>query len=107
MPTQELAEKEFEEKIINSQNITLLDFWTEGCGPCKALSEELEKVSRQRSDVFIYKANVEKENELAGRLGVMAAPTLFFFRNGQIKKKTIGFKSLKSILEILDNIDEE
>ena len=107
MSTLVLQGNEFEEKILSSKETALLDFWTEGCGPCRALAEELEKVSEERKDVKVYKANVETENDLAGKLGVMAAPTLFFFRNGEIKKKTIGYKSSKSILEVLDQINEE
>ena len=106
MSTLELQGNDFEEKILNSK-VALLDFWTEGCGPCQALAKELEKVAAERKDIKVYKANVETENDLAGKLGVMAAPTLFFFKNGEIRKKTIGFKSSKSILEVLDQINEE
>ena len=50
---------------------------------------------------------MDEEDELALKLRVMTAPTLFFFEDGEIKKKTIGFKSKKSILEAIESIERE
>ena len=105
MATQTLNTSEYEEKIINQTGWSLLDFWRDDCTPCKNLSAELEVVSRERPAINIYKVNVEDGSELAEKLRVMAAPTLFFFKDGEIKKKTIGYKSASSILQVIDDAD--
>ncbi len=107
MSVQVITEEEFEENILNESKVVLLDFWREGCGPCKALLAELDALSGSQEDIRIYKANVDTETALAERLRVMAAPTLFFFKDGEIRKKTIGFKSRKSILEAIGSIERE
>ncbi len=106
-----LTEADFEKKVLNETNIVLVDLWREGCGPCKALLSELEALSDEHKDddkkLYFYKANVDEEDELALKLRVMTAPTLFFFKDGEIRKKTIGFKSKKSILEAIESIERE
>ena len=107
MAVEVITEQEFEESILNESKVVLLDFWREGCGPCKALLSELDSLSGTEEDIKIYKANVDTESALAEKLRVMAAPTLFFFKDGEIRKKTIGFKSKKSILEAIGSIERE
>ena len=107
MSVQVLTEKDFEKNVLNERNVVLLDFWREGCGPCKALLSELDSLADAGEDIKIYKANVDTESALALKLRVMTAPTLFFFKDGEIRKKTIGFKSKKSILEALESIERE
>ena len=106
MAVQVLTEKEFEENIISEKEIVLLDFWREGCGPCKALLAELDSLETSE-DIKIYKANVDTESSLAQKLRVMTAPTLFIFKNGEVRKKTIGFRSKKNILEMIESIEKE
>jgi thioredoxin 1 len=111
MAVQVLTEADFEKNVLNERDVVLVDFWREGCGPCRALLSELEALSGSdaagRSDLHFYKANVDTEESLALKLRVMTAPTLFFFKDGEIRKKTIGFKSKKSILEAIESIERE
>ena len=98
----ELREDEFEEKVLNNKNKVLIDFYADWCGPCKMLAMEIEKAASE-IDIDIVKVNVDDEEDIARRYGVMSIPTLILFENGQELKKTIGFMSKDKIKEFIED----
>ena len=96
MAIEAIVSADFEERI-------LLDFWRENCGACQSLSKELAQVSEERPELKVYSANVDTETELVNKFRVMMAPTLLFIKGGAVKKRSIGFKSKKSIMEMADD----
>ena len=92
-------EEDFNEIIKNK---VLVDFYADWCGPCKMLAMEIEKVASE-IDIDIVKVNVDEEEEIARKYGVMSIPTLILFENGQELKKTIGFMSKDKIKEFIED----
>lgn len=92
-------EDNFDEVIKNK---VLVDFYADWCGPCKMLAMELEKVANE-IDVDIVKVNVDEEEEIARRYGVMSIPTLILFEDGQELKKTIGFMPKDKVKEFVED----
>lgn len=92
-------EDDFNEIIKNK---VLVDFYADWCGPCKMLAMEIEKVASE-IDIDIVKVNVDEEEEIARRYGVMSIPTLILFENGQELKKTIGFMPKDKIKEFIED----
>lgn len=92
-------EDDFNEIIKNK---VLVDFYADWCGPCKMLAMEIEKVASE-IDIDIVKVNVDEEEEIARKYGVMSIPTLILFENGQELKKTIGFMSKDKIKEFIED----
>ncbi len=98
----------FEQLVIEGSRdrLVLVDFWTQWCGPCKALAPVLEQVAQEWADsVKIVKVDVDAEQRLAQNHGVRALPTLVVFRNGRAVSQLVGLQSAESIKSALDSVD--
>jgi len=92
----------FESEVLNSEKKVLLDFWAPWCGPCRMVSPIVDAIAEERSDIKVGKVNVDNEEELAVRFGIMSIPTLMVFENGKSVKTVIGARSKEELLKMLD-----
>lgn len=92
----------FDAEVLNSEKKVLLDFWAPWCGPCRMVSPIVDAVAEERPDVKVGKVNVDDEEELAVRFGIMSIPTLMVFEGGKPIKTVIGARSKEEILKMLD-----
>ena len=79
------------ELVINGTH--LVDFFATWCGPCQMLLPILDQVDF----VDVIKVDVDMHQELANKFGIMSVPTLILFKDGEIVKKELGFKSLDEL----------
>jgi thioredoxin 1 len=85
---------------IKGGEVTIVDFWAEWCGPCKALTPLLDEVAKEQGGkVKVLKVNVDQENTLAAKYGIQSIPTLFFFKDGQQKSSHVGLLSKKALVD--------
>lgn len=96
-----VTSQNFEEEVTNSEKPVLIDFWASWCGPCRMLSPIVDEIAQERSDVKVCKVNVDDEQALAGRFGVMSIPTLIVIQHGQVKNKSVGVVPKASILSMI------
>ena len=92
--------EEFNEITANGK--VLVDFYATWCGPCRMLAPVLEELSEEISDVQIIKVDVDELPELARRFGIMSIPTIFYFKEGEIAKKVIGFQDKNSLKKMIE-----
>jgi thioredoxin 1 len=77
----------FEAEVIQAREPVIVEFWTEGCQPCRKLGT----VIRQYLDrLKVAPCNVDENSELAERYGVRTIPTLLFFKNGSVVDQAMG-----------------
>ena len=81
MTTVDITTAEFE-KTVTENDIVLVDFWAEWCGPCKAFGPVYEKVSGKNPEVTFAKVDTDAEQQLGAMLQIQSIPTLMAFREG-------------------------
>ena len=87
----ELTDSNFQEKVISSDKLTVVDFWAEWCGPCRLISPALEEIaSEMDGQVTIAKLNVDENPSITIRYGVRSIPTLIMFKNGEPTSMQVG-----------------
>lgn len=92
--------EEFNEITANGK--VLVDFYATWCGPCRMLAPVLEELSEEISDVQIIKVDVDELPELARRFGIMSIPTIFYFKEGEVAKKVVGFQDKNSLKKMIE-----
>ena len=97
----DVTEATFEQEVLKSETPVLVDFWAEWCGPCHAVSPVLAKIAEERKDELkLVKVNIDEEQSLSVRYGVMSIPTMILFKEGEPAASAIGAHP-KSALERL------
>lgn len=76
----------------------LVDFYADWCGPCKMLGPVLEKVS---DEIKVLKVNVDQNQDLARKYGVMSIPCVILFDKGSEIKRNVGFVSEGKLREFI------
>jgi len=80
MATIELTAENFETTIMNN-DMVVIDFWAEWCGPCKMFGPTYEKVSENHEGIVFAKCDTETQQEIAGQFGIQSIPTLAIMRD--------------------------
>ena len=85
----DVTDATFENEVLQSGEPVLVDFWAEWCGPCHAVSPVLERIADERN-LKLVKVNIDENQELAGRYGIMSIPTMILFKDGEPAAAAIG-----------------
>ena len=100
-----LDKASFDRLTSQSEKAVLIDFWAEWCGPCKRLSPELDKLAAAHSELVVGKIDVTGSSgeliNIAVSLGVDTIPALFYYKNGKLEKKLLGYMTSSEIEEKL------
>jgi thioredoxin 1 len=92
----------FEESVLKSEKLVLLDFWATWCGPCQMIAPTIHEISEERSDIVVGKVNVDEEMQLAMQFGISSIPTLLLFKDGKLVNQAVGLLPKASVLKFIE-----
>lgn len=92
-------EENFEDEVLNSKGIILVDFFATWCGPCQMLGPVLERIGNSRADFDIAKIDVDEAPSLSVEYRIEVVPTMVIFKDGKKVGTIEGFRSESEILE--------
>lgn len=91
------------DQLINSEQLVLVDFFADWCGPCKMMPPILTEVKAECKDkVKIIKINVDANQALAAKLSVRGVPTLILFKEGKVLWRQSGVASKEMLVDLVN-----
>lgn len=101
-----LNEADFDTTLQNEAGKPVfVDFYADWCGPCKAAAPIIDKLSGEFADrVIVAKLDVDANNAVAGKYGVMSIPTVLVFKDGKEVDRMVGFQGESGYRRMLDKV---
>lgn len=95
----EFTDTNFQESALDSDQLVVVDFWAEWCGPCRLVSPIIDELSKDyEGKAVIGKVNVDHNAGVASKYNVRSIPTILFLKNGEVVDKQVG-ATTKAALE--------
>ncbi len=99
-----ITDDTFSSEVLQSDKITLVDFWAEWCQPCKILDPIVEEFAQENRDVKVAKMDVDANTETPGKYNILSIPTLIFFKNGKPERTLVGVQSKEQLKKTADEL---
>jgi thioredoxin 1 len=87
----EFTDTNFKTAVLDSDKLSVIDFWAEWCGPCRAIGPVIEDLSKEYAGVVnIGKLNVDHNPQVSMTYGITSIPAILFVKGGQVVDKLVG-----------------
>ena len=104
MTTESTKDIDFENDVLYSSKLILVDFWAEWCGPCKQIGPILEEIAQEKKDILkVIKLNIDENPLTPQKYGVQGIPTLMLFKDGKLIDSKVGSMPKSVLTEWIDS----
>ena len=88
---QEFTDANFKTDVLDSDKLSVIDFWAEWCGPCRAIGPVIEELAKEyEGKVNIGKVNVDHNPQISMNYGITSIPAILFVKGGEVVDKLVG-----------------
>jgi thioredoxin 1 len=101
MSVKNITKENFENEVMKSEQVVLLDFFATWCGPCRMVGPIIDEIAEENGDIRVGKVDVDAQSELAAQFQVYSIPTLVVMKDGKVVAQSTGAKSKQQILDML------
>ena len=99
-----VTDASFDQDVLQSDKLVLVDFWAAWCGPCRMVAPVLEEIAAEHPDTLtIAKLNVDENPEVSRDYRVLSIPTLILFKGGEPVKQLVGARPKPALLRELSD----
>ncbi len=99
----EITDSTFQAEVLDSDKVSLVDFWAAWCGPCRMVGPIIDELADEYKDkAVIGKIDVDANQDVPMKYGVRSIPTLLFIKNGEVVDKIVGAAPKSTIEEKLN-----
>jgi len=99
----EFTDQNFESEVLKDNNLVLVDFWTEWCGPCRMLAPTIDKIATEYAGkVKVGKVDTDSNREVSMKYQISAIPTVILFKNGEVAQKFVGLRQEKDFRDAIE-----
>ncbi|WP_186431361.1 thioredoxin [Clostridium sp. BSD9I1] len=94
----EIKDNNFQDEVLKSDIITVVDFWAPWCGPCKMLGPVIDEISKElKNKAKFVKINVDENPTVSSQYRIESIPTVLVFKGGKIVENLVGFRPKQAI----------
>lgn len=101
MSVMKITSENFEQEVMKSEQIVLLDFFATWCGPCRMVGPIIEQIAQENPNIKVGKIDVDQEGDLASRFQIFSIPTLIVIKDGEVVNKATGARGKEEILQMI------
>ena len=98
-----INDEDFAKEVLQSDKPVVVDFFAEWCGPCRQMLPVVAQIAEERTDIKVFKMNVDEAPKTPVEYGVQSIPTFILFKQGQAVDMLVGSATKSEIVQWIDS----
>ena len=99
----EFTDANFKTDVLDSDKLSVIDFWAEWCGPCRAIGPVIEELSKEYDGkVNVGKVNVDHNPQVSMNYGITSIPAILFVKGGEVVDKLVGAQPKSNFIKKIE-----